>query len=48
MGTGVSGGRRPVTVQPCSVVVAGPQTRPWQAPIPQRVCNFASAQEVHP
>src|SRR5580692_2135991 len=26
--------------------VAGPQTRPWQGPMPQRVCNLAERHDV--
>jgi hypothetical protein len=41
-GTGTIGGRTEPGCQPKSRSVIGPQIRPWQAPMPQRVCSLAS------
>src|SRR5205823_4800685 len=43
--TGKSGGRGKPTPHPKRNSAALPQMRPWQGPIPQRVCNLAARQE---
>ena len=45
IGTGNRGERTDVLRQPNNAFSAGPQTRPWHEPMPQRVWSFAS---VHP
>src|ERR1700730_16000636 len=43
---GKIGGRTDSGDHPKRNRVAGPQTRAWQAPIPQRVCSFAARQDA--
>src|SRR5215469_7589892 len=44
IGIGNTGGRTEALRHPKSASSAGPQIRPWQGPMPQRVCSFASVQ----
>ena len=43
---GESGGRGEGVCQPHKCCAAAPQTRPWQAPMPQRVASLASVQPL--
>ena len=47
-GVGKSGGRTVSAGQPRRKPSAGPQTRPWQAPMPARVASLASRAEEKP
>ena len=46
MRAGKIGGRTESALHPKRNSVAGPQTRPWHGPMPQRVCNFAVRHDV--
>ena len=46
MDVGKRGGRELRESQPYSTEAAAPHTRPWHAPMPQRVWSFACVHEV--